>query len=86
MADAQEEQVIVVGSWLTVKETSLLMAELANNWYAKDMNQSMLSFQNIDCVGKQLLQSLLSLKHMGAIASAGQAFYILCKRLFADLT
>ena len=61
------------------------MAELANNWYAKDTNKSMLSFQNIDCIGKQLLRSLLSLKHMGAIASAGQAFYILCKRLFMDL-
>jgi hypothetical protein len=84
MVDAQGEQIIVVGSWLTVKETSLLMAELINCWYMKDVNVSLLTYENVEAIGNQLLRSLLSLKHMGAIASAGQAFYIMCKRLFAE--
>ena len=93
MVDGQAEQIIVVGSWLIVKESSLFLAEAVAQWPLEhpltslsqgkeDKGAYLLSFDSVKRIGNHLLTSLLTLKHMGAIASAGQAMYILCQRLY----
>ena len=85
--DGQAEQIIVVGSWLIVKESSLFLAELVSHWKftteeKKPETEYTASYNTIKEIGHRLLVSLLTLKHMGAIAAAGQAFCALCMQLF----
>jgi hypothetical protein len=41
----------------------------------------LISSSQVHLIGQRLVDSLLGLKHMGAISSAGQAFSIICRRL-----
>lgn len=90
---SKQHQAVVVTSWLLVKEGSVLLADMVSclplegdltQQGAKDssVNQNwLISSNDVHLIGQRMVKSLLGLKHMGAISSAGQAFSIICRRL-----
>eukprot|EP00946_MAST-07B_sp_MAST-7B-sp1_P002431 g2431.t1 len=84
---SKQHETVIVASWLLVKEGSVLLADmidhlpLENEGSAEDVRVTsrpwLISASQVHLIGQRLVDSLLGLKHMGAISSAGQAFSII---------
>ncbi|EFC42522.1 predicted protein [Naegleria gruberi] len=82
---------LTVNSWLAVKSSSMLISvivhhvELYPDSHSNDKlsKDSIITFDQIEKLGKMLLNILLTTKHNGAIEKSAVGFNILCKRLMS---
>jgi len=79
-ADQQSEQLVVVSSWLGVKETCYCLSHIVSS--VPLMKTSILSIADIDRIGEFFMKTLNQTKHSGVIDKARSSFMQLCERLY----
>ena len=79
-ADQQSEQLVVVSSWLGVKETCYCLSHIVSS--VPLMETSILSIADIDRIGEYFMKTLNQSKHSGVIDKARSSFMQVCERLY----
>lgn len=77
--EREETRVIVVGSWLMVKEATNLIAVLISN-----VPPGMLSYEQVRSAGRQMLDALLIIKHNGALIASASSIHAVCASLLCS--
>jgi len=91
-----EGQAIVVCAWLSIKEVSLLLATIVKKFTTLSTNEKieisdesppesfkLLTELQIEKIGNKLLDTLLQIRHKGAIEKAATGLQAVCEVLFA---
>jgi hypothetical protein len=80
-----EGQAIVVCAWLSLKEVSLLLATIVKKVALSSMNEGrkLLTESQIEHIGNKILDTLLQIRHKGAIEKTAMGLQAICEVLFA---
>jgi hypothetical protein len=80
-----EGQAIVVCAWLSLKEVSLLLAAIVKKAALSSLNEGtkLLTESQIEDIGNKILDTLLQIRHKGAIEKTAMGLQAICEVLFA---
>eukprot|EP00210_Caulerpa_lentillifera_P001879 g1808.t1 len=77
-------QLLATGTWLTIKELSVVFATIIHNIPFSNADSGLLEFKDCEKLGRYYLKTLTELKHNGAVEKTGSSFQVVCEQLLLN--